>query len=319
MHQRQCEPNARVEEMLQQLRDDKRLVDPSQIQLNQRLGSGHFGTVLAADFHTNGETVAVAVKQLLPNASPDLLLSFLEEAVLMLDFDHPHVMQVIAVAISETTAPSLLLPLMTSGDLLSFLRTGKATDMKVRQLLSIGADVARGMAYLVSKRIVHRDVASRNCLLDEQLNVRIADFGLSRDVYANECYTARDASQSLAIRWMAPECLTDQRFTHASDVWSFGVLMWEITSLGATPFADCSSRHVLALLQSGTRLQQPSLCPDFLYDLMLACWHEDPEERVGFPAIVDRMDCELSVECLYENLCQHATPSRGSSKDKTVV
>ena len=144
------------------------------------------------------------------------------------------------------------------------------------RLLCMGADVAQGVVYLVSMRVVHRDVAARNCLLDEHLNVRIADFGPSRDVYRQE-FSPSYARKQLAIRWMAPECLTDQRFTPASDVWSFRVLWWEITSLGATPFAHCSHRHVSALVVSGSRPKQPPLRPDSVYRLMSRCWSLDPE------------------------------------------
>ncbi|XP_025265261.1 proto-oncogene tyrosine-protein kinase ROS-like [Camponotus floridanus] len=257
----------------------------NQITLTKHLGSGAFGMVYQGkvkDLKKSDTEISVAIKMLRKDASSDEKEKFLKEAKLMNHFQHKHILRLLGVCL-DGDSPLLVLELMETGDLLKYLRECRnlqASDslaLRLQDLLAMCEDVARGCCYLEELRFVHRDLACRNCLVSsrnrENRIIKIGDFGLSRDIYKNDYYRVK-GENLLPIRWMAPESLNMGIFTSQSDVWSFGILMWEITSLGEQPYsAKANNEEVMNYVRAGGRLPMTLNCPSTLYQLMLRCWN----------------------------------------------
>ncbi|KAK2182661.1 hypothetical protein NP493_342g02055 [Ridgeia piscesae] len=208
------------------------------------------------------------------------LASFLSEATLMKDFNHPNVLSLLGLVITYNK-PHVVLPFMQHGDLKSYIKA-PSRSITVRELLAFGVQIANGMCYLAMQKFVHRDLATRNCMVDEELTVKIADFGLSRDVYRTDYYRVEDKHRPLPVRWMAIESLTLGVFTSKSDVWSFGVTLWELLTRGCSPYPDVDSFNIKSYVMSGRRMSQPQHAPDDVYALISRCWQDDPDHRPSF-------------------------------------
>ncbi|XP_046600630.1 proto-oncogene tyrosine-protein kinase ROS isoform X2 [Neodiprion lecontei] len=280
--------------------DDSSLpkIKREQITLAKFLGSGAFGEVfqgIAKDLDGPGIT-GVAIKTLRKGASAQEKTEFLREARLMSPFRHKHVLRLLGVCL-DTDPPLLVLELMKAGDLLTYLRASRCLQpsdpcaLRLQDLLAMCEDVARGCQYLEELHFVHRDLACRNCLVSardrENRVVKIGDFGLARDIYKNDYYR-KEGEGLLPVRWMAPESLVDGVFTSQSDVWAFGVLMWEITSLGQQPYPARTNLEVLYHVRAGGRLPKPLNCPTPLHQLMLRCW-STADARPSFKACLDHI------------------------------
>ncbi|XP_076178506.1 receptor protein-tyrosine kinase sevenless isoform X1 [Ptiloglossa arizonensis] len=304
--------NALYASTLQNDSDDSTLpkIRREQITLAKFLGCGAFGEVFqgnAKNLERPGIT-SVAIKTLRKGASAQEKTEFLQEARLMSHFRHKHVLRLLGVCL-DTDPPLLVLELMEAGDLLSYLRASRSlqpTDphaLRLQDLLAMCEDVARGCRYLEELHFVHRDLACRNCLVSardrENRVVKIGDFGLARDIYKNDYYR-KIGEGMLPVRWMAPESLVDGVFTSQSDVWAFGVLMWEITSLGQQPYPARTNLEVLHHVRAGGRLPKPLNCPPALHQLMLRCWS---------PA-----DSRPSFKVCLENIVSH----RGTIEDASL-
>ncbi|XP_076835194.1 proto-oncogene tyrosine-protein kinase ROS [Brachyhypopomus gauderio] len=262
------------------------------LRLQRLLGSGAFGEVYEGVMIKNQNTEErVAVKTLRHGASSQEKLEFLKEAQLMSQFHHPNILQLLGVCLLDEPH-YLILELMEGGDLRSYLHGARSTAthgqlLNLTSLLDITLDVAKGCAYLEKIHFVHRDLATRNCLVsvreyaDPDRLVKIGDFGLARDVYKNDYYRKRGEGL-LPVRWMPPESLTDGIFNKHSDVWAFGVLLWEIVTLGKQPYPAFSNQEVLHHVSAGGRLPAPTGCPLILYNVMLECWRAMPTERPSF-------------------------------------
>ncbi|XP_060766458.1 macrophage-stimulating protein receptor [Neoarius graeffei] len=303
-------------ELLEEVKDVLIPASMLNVQYHQIIGKGHFGTVyhgyLTTD-HNKWETHC-AVKSL-SNRITDVeeVEQFLKEGILMKAFHHTNVLSLLGILLPHEGLPLVVLPYMKHGDLRHFIRCENRSPT-VKDLIGFGLQVAKGMEYLAQKKFVHRDLAARNCMLDESYTVKVADFGMARDVFDKEYYSIQDHRKAkLPVKWMAIESLQTQKFTSKSDVWSFGVLLWELLTRGASPYPEVDPYDITHFLLKGRRLPQPQYCPDPLFAIMLQCWDPDPELRPSFSTLVSEVmdilsglegEHYISLKVTYVNLDQ---------------
>lgn len=258
------------------------------LKLGELIGKGNFGSVYKGFIGVADKTSTVAIKTLHSNESGNLdEQQFLQEAFVMKEFHHENVMTLVGICVDVDSQPLVILPFMEHGDLLSYLHDDTHIPT-VRDLVSFGLDIAEGMTYLASLKFVHRDLAARNCMLDANYRVKVADFGLSRDIYETSYYSTKHKGTKLPVKWMALESLMKGVFNEKTDVWSYGITVWELMTRGVRPYATVDNWDMERYLKSGRRLPQPIYCPANLYKLMRKCWSTDPDER---PEFVDLRQC----------------------------
>ena len=256
-------------------------INRKSIHLVKKLGGGQFGEVWMGVW--NG-TIEVAVKTLKPGTID--AREFLEEAAVMKKLRHPKLIQLYAVCTQEEPI-YIITELMKHGSLLEYLR-GDGQSLQLPQLIDMGAQVAAGMAYLEEQCYVHRDLAARNILVGEHLICKVADFGLAR-VIDEDIYEAHTGAK-FPIKWTAPEAVMFCRFTNFSDVWSFGILLYELITYGRFPYPGMNNAQVLEALQTGYRMPCPNGCPEHLYEIMMECWKHDPTSRPTFETLKWRLE-----------------------------
>lgn len=266
------------------------------------LGQGAFGRVFQAKapgLMSGEEMSIVAVKMLKDDASQDLQVDFEREACLLSEFDHPNIVKLLAVcAIGRPMC--LLFEFMSRGDLNEFLRScspysvlqprvdmkllSSRLDLGLGDLINIAQQIACGMVYLSERKFVHRDLATRNCLVDDNMHVKIADFGLSHKIYLQDYYKG-DEHDAIPIRWMPLESILYNKYTLESDVWAFGVCLWEIFSFALQPYYGMTHEEVVKFIKEGNMLQCPENTPLGVYNIMRMCWQQKPADRPRFAYI----------------------------------
>ncbi|KAL3867340.1 hypothetical protein ACJMK2_044550 [Sinanodonta woodiana] len=269
-------------------------VDREKVELLRELGQGSFGMVyegIVCDLNGQ-EKIRIAVKTVNESATDYERLMFLKEASIMKAFECHHVVRLIGVV--SKSQPALVLMELMANDLKNFLRMHRPDEEDnegrlpptLKRILLMAGQIADGMAYLADKKYVHRDLAARNCMVAEDLTVKIGDFGMTRDIYETDYYRKGDRGL-LPVRWMAPESLKDGVFTSMSDVWSYGVVLWEMATLAAQPYQGLSNEDVLRYVGNGRIMEKPEGCPGKLYDMMLKCWRFRPKQRPTFKEIIE--------------------------------
>lgn len=281
-------------------------VDKKNLLIGQQIGTGSFGLVYKGQLITEEGVVNCAVKTVPPTSTAKQRIDFLREATYMKQFNTFHVVRLMGV-VSSSTPVYVIMEYMENGDLKSFLRRQREMYQKENKPLVDGiylmaAQIADGMAYLASQKFVHRDLAARNCMVNEHRTVKIADFGLTRDIYANDYYRRDTQDVRLPVRWMAPESLKDNLYTSASDVWSYGIVVWEMVTFASYPYQGMSNEEVIRRVVSGHRMDRPDNCPDKLYKIIESCWKKD-FERPTFIEIVEVLlpetENKLLPDCFY--------------------
>uniref|UniRef100_A0A8B9P6E6 Receptor protein-tyrosine kinase n=1 Tax=Apteryx owenii TaxID=8824 RepID=A0A8B9P6E6_APTOW len=261
-----------------------RILKETELKKVKVLGSGAFGTVYKGIWIPDGESVKipVAIKVLRENTSPKANKEILDEAYVMAGVGSPYVSRLLGICLTSTV--QLVTQLMPYGCLLDYVRENK-DRIGSQDLLNWCVQIAKGMSYLEEVRLVHRDLAARNVLVKSPNHVKITDFGLARLLDIDETEYHADGGK-VPIKWMALESILRRRFTHQSDVWSYGVTVWELMTFGAKPYDGIPAREIPDLLEKGERLPQPPICTIDVYMIMVKCWMIDSECRPKFRELV---------------------------------
>uniref|UniRef100_A0A7N9AZV4 Fibroblast growth factor receptor n=1 Tax=Mastacembelus armatus TaxID=205130 RepID=A0A7N9AZV4_9TELE len=290
------------------------------LTLGKPLGEGCFGQVVLAevmgiDKNKPTRLTKVAVKMLKADATEKDLSDLISEMEMMkMIGKHKNIINLLG-ACTQDGPLYVVVEYASQGNLREYLRARRPAGLEywsgsrqaslgtleIRELVSAAYQVARGMAYLASKKCIHRDLAARNVLVTEDNVMKIADFGLARDIHHIDYYK-KTTNGRLPVKWMAPEALFDRIYTHQSDVWSFGVLLWEIFTLGGSPYPGVPVEELFKLLKEGHRMERPSACTQELYLMMRDCWHAVPSRRPTFQQLVEDLDRTLSLTANQEYL-----------------
>ncbi|XP_065178092.1 epidermal growth factor receptor-like isoform X2 [Sycon ciliatum] len=256
------------------------LAQENEIIMGKELGEGAFGTVYEGLWAPSdgGTKAKVAVKVLKENTGAASNKEILDEAVVMASMNHPYLVRLLCICMAPRVM--LITELMEHGSLLSYLRKRKRT-LTGDVLLLFGRQIAEGMEYLESKRMIHRDLAARNVLVAEHRCVKITDFGLARLLDVGSEEFQHDGGK-MPVKWLAPECMQARVFTNQTDVWSYGVTMWEVLTFGNAPFKGFKATEIFSMLLNGERLPKPKTSSAELYDTLLQCWGWEPGMRPTF-------------------------------------
>ena len=273
------------------------------IRFLQELGEGAFGKVYKGEltgYHGDKSVARVAIKTLKENTAPKMQNDFRHEVDLMTDLKHPNIVCLVGVCMKEEPM-CMLFEYMTHGDLHEYLMIhsphsdlsvsddeGTGQVINSSDMMCIAQQVAAGMEFLASHHFVHRDLSARNIYVSENLLIKVGDMGLAREMYAMDYYNVQ--GQSLVpIRWMPPEAILYGKFSGESDVWSYGVALWEVYSYGLQPYYGYSNSEVIEMIRARQILPCPEDCPSRMYTLMVECWNEIPNHRPSFKVIHERL------------------------------
>ncbi|KAF7996198.1 hypothetical protein HCN44_001830 [Aphidius gifuensis] len=307
----------------------------SQLTIEQVLGEGEFGRVLKAkaiDICDWPGATTVAVKTLKEDASNSELADLLSEYQLLKQVQHPNVIKLFGACTMPGGPVYLIIEFAEFGSLRNYLRQTRHLDgietsvlshkillddnqaayqdvmlnnkINSHDILSFAWQISKGMSYLTDIKLVHRDLAARNVLLAKcgsDKVCKISDFGLTRDIYEDDAYLKRSKGR-VPVKWMAPESLADHIYTSKSDVWSFGVLLWELVTLGASPYPGVDVHNLYSLLKNGYRMEKPHNCSHQLYKIMVSCWHDEPYMRPSFKHLISQWEHMLEDDIEYLDL-----------------
>ncbi|XP_032630546.1 megakaryocyte-associated tyrosine-protein kinase isoform X3 [Chelonoidis abingdonii] len=248
------------------------------LTLGDKIGEGEFGAVLQGEYM--GQKVAVK------NIKCDVTAqAFLAETAAMTKVRHKNLVQLLGVILHNGLY--IVMEYMSKGNLVNFLRTRGRSVLQPKQLIQFALDISQGMDYLESKKLVHRDLAARNILISEENVAKVSDFGL-----AKVDPKGVDATK-LPVKWTAPEALKNNKFSTKSDVWSYGILLWELFSYGRAPYSKMTLKEVTEMVEKGYRMEAPEECPPSLYTLMKSCWETEPGKRPSFRKLTEKLQKEL--------------------------
>ncbi|XP_016926421.3 proto-oncogene tyrosine-protein kinase receptor Ret [Drosophila suzukii] len=285
------------------------------LQLDTVLGEGEFGQVLkgyATEIAGLPGITTVAVKMLKKGANSVEYMALLSEFQLLQEVSHPNVIKLLG-ACTSSEAPLLIIEYARYGSLRSYLRLSRKIEcagvdfadgvepVNVKMVLTFAWQICKGMAYLTELKLVHRDLAARNVLLADGKICKISDFGLTRDVYEDDAYLKRSRDR-VPVKWMAPESLADHVYTSKSDVWSFGVLCWELITLGASPYPGIAPQNLWSLLKTGYRMDRPENCSEAVYSIVRTCWSDEPNGRPSFKFLASEFEKLLGNNAKYIDL-----------------
>uniref|UniRef100_A0A913IBI9 Tyrosine-protein kinase receptor n=1 Tax=Strongyloides stercoralis TaxID=6248 RepID=A0A913IBI9_STRER len=290
-------------------------IQRSDLTFKQLIGQGAFGEVYEGILFIGKAEISVAIKTLLPTATQDGIEDFALEGFTMSRFNHPNIVQFFGCILDESPK-CLVLELLDGGDLKSFLRDNRP-DKKISNntkllykcdeplimydLVYLAYQIAKGCEYLEQNKFIHRDIAARNCLIGgtnrSNRIAKIADFGMARDIYKSDYYR-KGGKAMLPVKWMPCEAFLDGIFTSKSDAWAYGILLWEIFSMGYLPYPGRNNQEVMQLVVSGGRLEPPTGTPKKIYNLMLKCWNTYQDDRPTFSEIVYVLEDVLSEQLL---------------------
>ncbi|XP_021521969.2 ephrin type-A receptor 5 isoform X7 [Aotus nancymaae] len=309
------DPNQAVHEFAKE-------IEASCITIERVIGAGEFGEVCSGRLKLPGKReLPVAIKTLKVGYTDKQRRDFLGEASIMGQFDHPNIIHLEGV-VTKSKPVMIVTEYMENGSLDTFLKKNDG-QFTVIQLVGMLRGIAAGMKYLSDMGYVHRDLAARNILINSNLVCKVSDFGLSRVLEDDPeaAYTTRGGK--IPIRWTAPEAIAFRKFTSASDVWSYGIVMWEVVSYGERPYWEMTNQDVIKAVEEGYRLPSPMDCPAALYQLMLDCWQKDRNSRPKFDDIVNMLDklirnpsslkTLVNASCRVSNLlAEHSPPGSGA-------
>ncbi|XP_037324772.1 ephrin type-B receptor 3-like isoform X8 [Pungitius pungitius] len=301
------DPNEAVREFAKE-------IDVSCVKIEEVIGAGEFGEVCRGRLKLPGRReIIVAIKTLKVGYTDRQRRDFLSEASIMGQFDHPNIIRLEGV-VTKSRPVMIVTEFMENGALDSFLRLNDG-QFTVIQLVGMLRGIAAGMKYLSDMNYVHRDLAARNILVNSNLVCKVSDFGLSRfleDDPSDPTYTS-SLGGKIPIRWTAPEAIAYRKFTSASDVWSYGIVMWEVMSYGERPYWDMSNQDVINAVEQDYRLPPPMDCPTALHQLMLDCWVKERNLRPKFTQIVATLD-KLIRNAASLKVVTNSTQSTGVSQ-----
>ncbi|KAM6963343.1 tyrosine-protein kinase RYK [Aplochiton taeniatus] len=269
-------------------------ISRERVTLKDVLHEGTFGRIfhgVLLDDRDLSKEKPVFVKTVKDNASEVQVTMMLTESCKLRGLHHRNLLPISHVCTEEGEKPMVMLPFMNWGNLKLFLRQCKLAEannpqaVSQQDLVHMAIQIVCGMSYLARREVIHKDLATRNCVIDEGMQVKITDNALSRDLFPMDYHCLGD-NENRPVRWMALESLLNNDFSSASDVWAFGVTLWELMTLGQTPYVDIDPFEMAAYLKDGYRIAQPINCPDELFAVMACCWALDPEERPKFQQLV---------------------------------
>ncbi|CAG2177030.1 unnamed protein product, partial [Oppiella nova] len=281
-------------------------IERRKLLLQQKLNEGTFGQIYSglfvADFNDMSAESKIMIKTVSDQASKLQISLIMTEGMRFYSLKHRNLLSLIGTCTDDPKRPLLIYPYMNGGNLKHFLQTssshkysldGQIHTFLTQDLVQMALQIVSAIIYLHKRRLIHRDLATRNCFVQtsdqNSFLVKVADHALSRDLFPNDYHCLGD-NENRPLKWLALESLVKREFTQSSDVWSFGVTLWELMTLGQQPYFEVDPFEMAAYLRDGYRLFQPINCPDRLYDIMICCWNAVPEARPTFPQLLSCLD-----------------------------
>lgn len=283
---RQMDPSERIRQLT---------IDRWKVEMGELVQEGTFGRVYRGIYRDPYARAALSViiKTVSGEASSSQARMAVREGLLLAGLHHQHLLPVLGVCLSEPRHPLLLYPHLGLSNLKTYLLgcsrgSGEGVKLLTRDVVHIAIQACLGLIYLHQQRLLHKDVATRNCLIDSELQVRVSDTALARDLFPQDYHCLGD-NENRPVKWLSLEALIHKQFTPANDVWMFGVLLWELTTLAQQPYIEVDPFEMAAYLRDGYRLAQPHNCPDELFGMMACCWAPAPEDRATFPRLLSSL------------------------------